>query len=52
MANEWARSPPTVSGVPCGSGEKKAEMLSMPHTILGMGLERWPPRIASVFPVV
>jgi hypothetical protein len=49
MADEWARSPPAVSGVPCCSGDENAEIFSTPRTILGMGLKWLPSRVTLVF---
>jgi hypothetical protein len=52
MADEWARSPPAVSGVSCDPGDEKAKMLSPLCTIPGVGLKQPPPRVVSVFPVI
>jgi hypothetical protein len=52
MADEWARSSSIVSGMPCGLSDEKVEMLSISRTILGVGLERLPPRVASVFAAI
>jgi hypothetical protein len=52
MADEWARPPPAVSGVPCGLGDEKVKILGTPRTIPSMGIERLPTHVALIFPAV